>query len=163
MRDIERRCAERVLGPVILPPEKPTFSPWVFDDSGTFMVCTDGQDGGAVPELKLFPAFDYPHEDGSTHWCVRHTLQGGDSVPIAEVIDGCGQDLLNGLVVDGHTLHAGDGDDMSHELEGWLAALFAMAPKMHKFLQERVTACDDLKVGVEAEKLLMELARLAKS
>lgn len=163
MRDIERRFVEKVLGPVIMPPEKPTFSPWVFDDSGNFMVCTDGQDGGAEPDINLFPAFDYPHEDGSTHWCVRQQLLGGDSVPVAEIIDGVGQDILNGLVVDGHTLHAGDGDNMDYELRAWLAALFAMAPKMHKFLQERVAACKDRKVGAEAEDLTAELARLAKS
>lgn len=164
MRDLERRTVEKILGPVIMPPEKPTFSPWVFPDSGDFMVCTDGQSGGTVPFFdKLFPAFDYPHEDGSTHWCVRHELLGGDSVPIAEVLDGVGQDMLNGLVVDGHTLHAGDGDNMDYELRAWLAALFAMAPKMHAFLRDRVAACDDLKVGVEAEDLLNELARLAKS
>jgi hypothetical protein len=77
IRDIERRFVEGVLGPVIMPPEKPTFSPWVFDDSGTFMVCTDGQDGGTVVTPDLFPAFDYPHENGSDHWCVRLRLLGG--------------------------------------------------------------------------------------
>jgi hypothetical protein len=164
MRDIERRCAERVLGPVIMPPEKPTFSPWVFPESGDFMVCTDGQSGGTVPYFdQLYPAFDYPHEDGSTHWCVRHTLEGGDSVPIAEVLDGIGQDMLNGLVVDGHTLHAGDGDNMSYELRGYLAALFAMAPKMHAFIRDKVAITESKGHAAEAERLLAELAQLAKS
>lgn len=165
MRDIERRFAEGVLGPVIMPPEKPTFSPWVFNDSGDFMVCTDGQSGGTVVTPDLYPAFDYPHEDESTHWCVRLSLEGGDSVPVAEIIDGIGQDMLCGLVVDGHTLHMGDGDGMDFELRGYLAALFAMAPKMHAFIRDRVTTIqeDGRGIGVEAEKMLAELARLAKS
>jgi len=84
-------------------------------------------------------------------------------VPIAEVLDGVGQDMLNGLVVDGTTLHAGDGDNMDHELRAWLAALFAMAPKMHAFIRDQVGASGSPRLGEKADELLAELARLAKS
>jgi hypothetical protein len=163
IRDNERRAAERILGPVIMPPEKPTFSPWVFPESGDFMVCTDGQSGGTVPFFdKLFPSFDYPHEDGSTHWCIRHELLGGDTVPIAEIHDGAAQDLLIGLNVDGHELSQSEADSMDFELRQYLAALFAMAPKMHAFLRDRVAREGGAVLAEGAEELLAELAHLAK-
>lgn len=138
-------------------------SPWVFPDSGDFMICTDGQDGGTVPYFdKLFPAFDYEHEDGSTNWCIRHELLGGDSVPIAEVFNGAAQDLLRGVVVDGHTMSESDGDAMDFELRGYLAGLFAMAPKMHAFIREVATG----HAGWQQERateLLRELAIVANT
>jgi len=139
--------------------EKKTYSPWYFPDSGDFMVCTDGENGGTVPEWDLFPAFDLEHEDGATHWCVRSRLLGGDSEVVAEVFDGAGTTLLRGVVVDGHKLTEGEADSMQHEVRAYIAALFSMSLKMQVFLRDRVTNGNIGRDTIidDAQKLLLEI------
>jgi hypothetical protein len=138
-------------------------SPWVFEESGDFMVCTDGQDGGTVLEPTLYPAFDYERPDSSTTWCVRYAPTVGPGTPVAEILDGVAQDMLTGLVVDGHPLTESEADGLDHALRGYLAALFSMAPKMHVFIRDHCMGpyAGDT-ISTHAHGLLAELARKAK-
>jgi len=113
--------------------KKVEFTPWVFE-SGNFQVNVTGEDGGTNIEPDLYPAFDLEDQDGMTDWCVRQKLKGGDSVPVAEVYNGAAQDILTGVRVNGHKVSEADADSMQHEFAGYLAALFAKAPKMQKFI-----------------------------
>jgi hypothetical protein len=102
--------------------------------AGPARVVRTGYDGGIPLPLDLFPAFDLTDHDGMTYWCVRQRLMGGDSVPVAEVFNGSAEDILaahDGEDLDGEALHA---DGIQHEVCGYLAALFAAAPRMHALL-----------------------------
>jgi hypothetical protein len=119
--------------PTKQPKKEVEFTPWVFE-SGNFQVNVTGEDGGTNIEPDLYPAFDLEDQDGMTDWCVRQKLKGGDSVPVAEVYNGAAQDILTGIRVNGHRMSEADADSMQHEFAGYLAALFAKAPKMQKFI-----------------------------
>jgi hypothetical protein len=119
--------------PTKQPKKEVEFTPWVFE-SGNFQVNVTGEDGGTNIEPDLYPAFDLEDQDGMTDWCVRQKLNGGDSVPVAEVYNRAAQHLLTGVRVNGHKMSEADADSMQHEFVGYLAALFAKAPKMQKFI-----------------------------
>jgi hypothetical protein len=119
--------------PTKQPKKEVEFTPWVFE-SGNFQVNVTGEDGGTNIEPDLYPAFDLEDQDGMTDWCVRQKLKGGDSVPVAEVYNGAAQDILTGVRVNRHKMSEADADSMQHEFAGYLAALFAKAPKMQKFI-----------------------------
>ncbi len=150
-----------------------THSLWVFPESGDSMVCTDGQDGGKVVPFKLFPAFDLEHEDGSTHWCVRQRLLGGDSEPVAEIWNGAGMSILTGLMVDGHKLTQAEADGMQHEMCAYLASLWSLAPEMQKLLSDMANqsslrseaqqVADNERFSDRAARLLGKLYDRAKS
>lgn len=151
----------RRIGSAAKAAKEPSFATWVFP-SGDLMICTPGKDGGTVVEPELFPAFDLTDDTGATTWCVRHCLTGGDSEPVAEVFSGTSMTLLSGLCVDGVRLNEGVADSMQHEVAGYMAALFSMAPAMQKFIRDIAEQTSDPVLESKATQLMDELVKRAK-
>lgn len=101
--------------------------------------------------LNFHPAFDLQlHEMiPGNHWCIRHTLLGDDTIPVAEIYDGPSQDILAGLEVDGERVTESAADTAQHRVRGYIASLFAAAPAMRQEISDAATWLRDHRAYVD--------------